>query len=54
MEELRKRVKSKIKDRLCTQINIANELGFTPVTINKILTDKEVSIKTLELIDMKL
>ena len=54
ISDMHKRVKTKIIDRICSQIRIANELGFTPVTINKILTDKKVSIKTLELIDMKL
>lgn len=52
--ELRKRVVEKIKDRTRTQKDIAKEVGFTEVTISKIMKGKDVSIYTLQLIDLKM
>lgn len=51
---LHKRVRNKILGRITTQADIAEEVGLHPATISGIVKGHDISVKTLELIDLKL
>lgn len=52
--DLQERVIQKIKSRLMTQKQLADELDISNVTLTKVVNGKHVSNKTLRIIDERL